>query len=543
MSASVRQETDDRNIELGTGVSRPLVIVVIGLGLLVAAAPVALYLLTGSRPLSVRDQAQGQPRVATQSVHANRLPTWVEPNEAMAKRPEPPATPIVEHLLARPAVLQAVQVVEPTFARASARTPPRELDIVSDAKAPPRLIAQRLHPLTEEELQTALARDAKELDLETEKGTKAKLLMKEAPKPAKANAGPEVKNPLILELLATRADLKGLPVRNAAECQVTAQEASAMEKVSSAIGTGGKLYLFSQEGSSSYEVTAQLRACLVSILEQDGKALQDDASVRMLGQILQTWDVPVRLILVKALAQTKGKAASAALVQRAVFDLSPKVRESAVKALKDRPRDEYRSMLVEALRYPWAPVADRAAEALVALEDCDAADQLVDLLGLPDPRAPFQDKDQKWKAPELVRVNHLSSCLLCHAPSISEKGSVRGVIPDRSKSIPESYCSTADFVRADVTYLRQDFSVMHSVADPGKWPRLQRFDYLVRQRVLSDDEVARLDKPHAAADKRSSYPQREAVLWALRELTGEDAGEWAEDWHVLLTDRLLLRDP
>jgi hypothetical protein len=33
----------------------------------------------------------------------------------------------------------------------------------------------------------------------------------------------------------------------------------------------------------------------------------------------------------------------------------------------------------------------------------------------------------------------------------------------------------------------------------------------------------------------AAYPQQQAVLWALRELTGKDAGERAEDWHRALT--------
>ena len=74
--------------------------------------------------------------------------------------------------------------------------------------------------------------------------------------------------------------------------------------------------------------------------------------------------------------------------QRAVFDLSPDVREAAVKALRARRNSEYRPVLLGALRYPWAPAADHAAEALVALEDRGAAGQLVRLLDEPDPALP-----------------------------------------------------------------------------------------------------------------------------------------------------------
>ena len=44
-------------------------------------------------------------------------------------------------------------------------------------------------------------------------------------------------------------------------------------------------------------------------------------------------------------------------------------------------------------------------------------------------------------------------------------------------------------VRLDVTYLRQDFSMMQAVADANPWPEMQRFDFLVRMRMLSEDEA------------------------------------------------------
>ena len=59
------------------------------------------------------------------------------------------------------------------------------------------------------------------------------------------------------------------------------------------------------------------------------------------------------------------------------------------------------------------------------------------------------------------------------------------------------------------------------------WPDEQRFDYLVRRRVLSPNEAGSLVS-------KDSYPQRDAVLFALRELTGEDRGEKASAWRELL---------
>jgi hypothetical protein len=255
-----------------------------------------------------------------------------------------------------------------------------------------------------------------------------------------------------------------------------------------------------------------------------------------------------------------------------VFDLSAEVREAAVGALADRPRDEYRGLLLDGLRYPWAPVADHAAEALVALDDRDALPRLTALLAEPDPAQPaprtFHDIDpalirsapwprEAWPTAvvldegkigerrtgllpypndvpgraqaltgsvtvvrEVVRVNHLRSCLLCHPPSSNRADPVRGLVPSPEQPLPPPFTTayydgqTGGFVRADVTYLRQDFSVPQPVADPGKWPAHQRYDYVVRTRYPTLDELRRQEP--------ATYPQREAVRWALREIGAKE---------------------
>src|SRR5262249_51471202 len=141
----------------------------------------------------------------------------------------------------------------------------------------------------------------------------------------------------------------------------------------------------------------------------------------------------------------------------------------------------------------------------------------------------------KWVVREVVRVNHLRNCLLCHAPSTDRRDPLRGVVPTPGEPLPQVYYSSrkGDFVRADVTYLRQDFSVTECVAKPGKWPQWQRFDYLVRTRELTADELA----AHRKKPPKSlfaSYPQRNVVLFALRELTGLNAGEESADWQEVL---------
>jgi hypothetical protein len=262
-------------------------------------------------------------------------------------------------------------------------------------------------------------------------------------------------------------------------------------------------------------------------------------AVSTLAQMLQAEDAGIRWHLVKVLGSVPGPEASTALAQRAIFDLAADVREAAVQVLERRPPKEYRPQLLAALRYPWPPAADHAAEALVALGDREAVPALRELLSRPDPAAPFRDQDGKWVVSEVVRVNHLGNCLLCHAPSTSPGDPVRGFVPSRNQPLPPAYYASrgGDFIRADVTYLRQDFSVSEPVKDHGRWPGVQRFDYLVRTRELTRLERAVL--PAAAADAGAArqgaadravpctYPQGEAVLFALRHLTAgadRDAG-------------------
>jgi hypothetical protein len=124
--------------------------------------------------------------------------------------------------------------------------------------------------------------------------------------------------------------------------------------------------------------------------------------------------------------------------------------------------------------------------------------------------------------------------MLCHAPSISNADMVRGRIPHPSEEPRPLYYDdpAGQFVRADTTFLRQDFSVMQPVRNSGKWPSNQRFDYILRTRKATAAEVEAA-KP-AKDGKRVDFPQREAVLFALREITGKDMGREVKDWQPLL---------
>ena len=265
------------------------------------------------------------------------------------------------------------------------------------------------------------------------------------------------------------------------------------------------------------------------------KAEKYSAALSTLLQMLQVEDTDTRRLLVREMAKAKSPASGAVLATRALTDLSPEVRQAAVRALKKRPTKQYQPLFLNAFRYPWPSAADHAAEALIALDAKDAVPQLVALLDQPDPALPVLDsKTGQRKVRELVRLNHLRNCFLCHPPSASEQdGLVRGAVPTPGVSLAPVYygAGSGDFARADITFLRQDFSVILNVDNAAPWPAEQRFDYLVRTRTLPKEAAAKEpEAPALAAD----YPQRQAALYALRKLTGKDGGTTSDEWRKLL---------
>ncbi len=331
------------------------------------------------------------------------------------------------------------------------------------------------------------------------------------PTPKEPTASP------VLALLTERDDLKGLPLRMGKECQTGDKAADIMGKLSAQVRNDLAKVARKSRSSSSLN-TALLRDTEMANYVSDckGDYWRNGRGVRLLVQMFQMEGPGVRLQLIKNLARTSTKltSASATLARLAVFDLAAEVREAAVQCcLQKRPRAEWRPVLLAAFRHPWTFAADHAAEALAALDDRDAVFDLIALLDQPDPQAAVRDKDEKWVTPELVRLNHLGNCLLCHAPATGSKDPVPGRVPERGKEIPIVYYAdkSGDFVRADVTYLRQDFSLNQAVAEPNKWPDVQRFDFLIRMREAQPEEVEKAVTK--AKDRTATYPQRAAVLW------------------------------
>jgi hypothetical protein len=267
--------------------------------------------------------------------------------------------------------------------------------------------------------------------------------------------------------------------------------------------------------------------------------------IAALMQILAPEAPSVRLGLVRYLSTVSHVEATRALARLAIFSPEEEVQKAAVEALKVRRERDYTEVLVQGLRYPWPPVARRAADAIAKLERTDLLPQLVGVLEEPDPRAPVvQETNQKKSTVvrELVRVNHHRSCLLCHAPgntgTVSPDALVAEVpVPGQPLPTPsEGYRTTTPdiLVRLDVTYLRQDFSVREAVEDANPWPEMQRFDFLVRSRTLTNEEADAYREKLEKREPGRLSPYHSAALAALREMTGKDTEPTAVAWRRLL---------
>jgi hypothetical protein len=269
--------------------------------------------------------------------------------------------------------------------------------------------------------------------------------------------------------------------------------------------------------------------------------------VAALMQVLAPESPGLRLGLVRYLAGISHVEATKALAKLALFSAEEEVRSAALDALQVRRERDYTEILLKGFHYPLAAVARRAAEALVKLERKDLVPQLVALLDEPDPRAPVVQEVNGKKVPvirELVRLNHHQSCLLCHSPgntpTVSPEALTASVpVPDEPLPSPSQGYNDPSIpdilVRVDVTYLRQDFSVRLPVADAHPWPEMQRFDFLVRSRQLTEQQAKAYREELTSREPGHVPPHRRAVLAALRELTGRDTEPTSQAWRKLLS--------
>jgi sugar lactone lactonase YvrE len=406
-------------------------------------------------------------------------------------------------------------------------------------QAPGKLIVKHRKSYTEEELIRQVGK-AEEVALDRDRRRLESVSMVAVAQTAHAQGKKFDGAPLVLK---QRTDLAGLSFRMGDACTISPDAAGHLQGGSLALraalfdaaqttATRGGTAL----SGDTRPDPARFSACLAT--GERNQQWQRPEAVPALQQLLMAENQHIRLVLVDQLAHIDGPRASVALAQRALFDLNPEVRQAALEALRGRPKDEYCQVLLDGLLYPWPVVADHAAEALVVLDLRDTVPNLIGLLDAPDPAAPYEKPGVGLVVREVVRINHLRNCLMCHAPSFSTDDKVRGFVPPSTQPLPpaftrEYYAPKQEgiFVRADVTYLQQDFSVQLPVENAEPWPAVQRFDFMVRERPART-----LDMPVKAAPGETLPPseQRKALFFALRELTGTDPGPTVEDWKRLL---------
>ncbi len=243
-------------------------------------------------------------------------------------------------------------------------------------------------------------------------------------------------------LLADHRELQDLPWAMGNACQLDHVAALSMHTLSPKLRT-----LLTKSGSDD---GTDLREAL---LKDSATEWREAGAVPCLMQMMQVENAARRKVLVEILSQNKDKAATIALARRALTDLNPEVRQAAARALLDRPREDYRPLLLDGLRYPWIPVATHAAETLAFVKDTAAVPQLVEMLKQRDLATTDQAPESRGKTPmvrEVVRINHIGNCLLCHPPSLASSDMVRGAHSRNGSKTPcqgNPRCLTVQAVR------------------------------------------------------------------------------------------------
>jgi hypothetical protein len=389
--------------------------------------------------------------------------------------------------------------------------------VVEDTPPPPeKLLVKRLGFASEDDLRKQLV-DTPDVSLYTS------LAFDDAAR--MATAGKDWR-----KVVESRADLDGLPTRPRGDCTLDASTAQRLEGGSIEL----RAHLSSAAGGAPMPSADMLRERLRGAAGEN--RWQKPEAIPVLMQMLMAGNESIREVLVEQLDRIDGPAASVALAQRAIFDLHPRLRKLALEALKRRPTEDYCKVLVDGFRYPWAAVAENAAEAVVALKLDETVPALRTMLARPAPAAPFEKPGKGMYVREVVKINHIRNCLLCHDESTKKADRVRALVPptdrlfvnepdsDRKngrRTIVGGYHGTEGiFVRADVTYIRQDFSVPLTVKGLGGGSIVERFDFVVRERPINPDSLAEKLAARKPTSVDPSSPHAQALLFALRELTG-----------------------
>jgi HEAT repeat protein len=516
--------------------------VLLGGLVLIAVAGVILFVVL-PRDSTLGRLLPGSPDTSKVAQADERPPTPPEPKQAhhplVVPIEKPPADPPISRdveLKPTPSAPSQPVVREPT-PEVKPALPKEEPTPKEPAKPstpvptrPEKVTVKRLQKLDDEELRKQLLL-APEVALDALPGSATGLVG--IAKQLEAN-GLIYPGPVLLN--SQRLDLAGLPMRMGLDCRLGKEPADNLLAQSRLLRGHLEKSIPKSNGDQRPDPDVLRRELLA---KSNSEWLKPEAIPALL-QLLQAENKPIRLVLVELLSKIDHKRATEALAMRALVDLSAEVREAALQALLNRPAGDYRDLLLAGLRYPWRALQEHAAEALVALGHKDAVPQLVHMLEETPVEIPFAtriNKKEVMLVREVVRVNHLANCVLCHAPSFDRGDPVRGAVPTPGQPLPapvttpQYYERGGSFVRADITYLRQDFSVMQSVLVPNKWPANQRYDYMTRLRPLSKAEL----KQYEQVKKDLPLARlREPLLFALRELTGKDLGSEPDKWLALL---------
>jgi hypothetical protein len=333
----------------------------------------------------------------------------------------------------------------------------------------------------------------------------------------------------VFAVIDARPDLQGLPMRRDRSVWLPGSEADAFRDAS--------VIIRKSLGELAGQGPPRNRRIVV---QPQVLSARPEVVARVMHQMLQIENASLRQVLLLQLKKIKAPATTRALAHQAVYEPVPELRKLAVNALAARPASEYMPVLLAAFRSPWPPAADHAADALTTLAPPEAPPELVQCLESMESTAPQVNKKGEPVVQELVRINHSRNCLLCHAQSVDRSDGIRVAVPNRYRPLPSPYSldgyegggrggsrsgSDTVFTRPDVTYMQQDFSWMLPVENPGPWPSLQRFDFVVRTRPASSTDSA-------PSELRSQ--QKAAIVRALRAITGKDHGERAADWQAAL---------
>jgi hypothetical protein len=360
------------------------------------------------------------------------------------------------------------------------------------------------------------------------------------------------------KLLLDRRDLAGMPFLLGPDCSLMPEKAKDLLRCSLAMRDA--LSEATQKDDSGKHAPAGVDRTAHFLWEKisgpGASVWKKPESLPAMQQILlaETRDFRQRMVI--HVSDMVGAQASEILARIAVYDIDPEIRDNAVRALRDRPRAEYRAALQRALRYPWAPAVRHAAHAVAALTLDEMIPELVGLLDAPAPENAYAERiDQGEPKPmvrEVVRVNHHRNCLLCHAPIEAGAPELQGgtptlpvgPVPAPDEPLPPSRSAVyygpregVTLVRADITYLRQDFSLLQSVEKPGQWPEQQRFDFLVRTRELSQQDMDYRQEKKAIVqflESNATLTYRQTIAATLRRLTGKNAPANAAAWREVL---------